>query len=488
MAHKLKHTLLIGGCLFLTNCSDRLDIEPEGILTEDQVFNSAKTAELALGAIYNSFMRNSIGTAYMYGDVTTQNIDRIDVVFSNLVNAEFTAEDGDVINFWSGQYATINLANNVINKVKAIGTYDEQLENQHVAEAKFIRAHCYLNLLKYFGDGALTGDMDGLCVPIQLEEYKGAGINEYIPRNSNQEVYDQIILDLTNAIPDLPETHPDLLATVSRAVKGSANALLSRVYLYARQYAQAAASAEAVILSRVYALEPDLRTLFPTNPSLGVKRPFTSEDIFNLPVSANASVSFTTSTNIGKNNIFYQFPSSRWVNDHLINAFEPADNRKLQLIIQGWSGQEVIKGFDESENPTIPKLVTYKFGTSQEENVPQIRLAEVLLNRSEALARENGLNQESIDLLNQVRRRSIPITTPLLLSDYPSADDLIDKILQERRVEFMFENHERYDLIRTGRKNKLANQNLPDNRLVMPIPQIEVDLSEGIIKQNLGYN
>ncbi len=483
--------VLIAECLILIGCSDKLKIEPEGILTEDQVFSSAITAELALGAVYNTFMRTSIGSAYMYGDVTTQNIEVIETAFFSFINAEYPVNDTDVLSFWSGYYTTINLANNVINKIDEIGSYDEQVENQHIAEAKFIRALCYFNLLKYFGDGALTGNSDGMCVPIQLKEYDGSGINEYIPRNSNGEVYEQIILDLTSAVPDLPEMHTDPLASGSRATAGSANALLSRVYLYSQQYEEAATAADDVISSMIYDLEPDLRTLFPTSTirsGAGEIRPFTSEDIFNLPIGTNASGSFANSTNIGKNNIFYGFTASQWVSDDLISAFEASDNRKLQLIVEGWTGETVDEGFDALGNQLAANLMTYKFGPTNEENVPYIRLGEIMLTRSEALARINGLGQESIDLLNIVRERSVPTAIPLLLSDFATADALISRILLERRVELMFESHERYDLIRTERKNKLRNPDLPDNRLVMPIPQSEVDLSGGIIKQNLGYN
>lgn len=487
---KLKNILLTGAWLMMASCSDQLEIEPEGILTEDQVFNSANTAELALGAVYNSFMRNSIGSAYMYGDVTTQNIERIEVAYFSFVNAEYASDDSDVSNFWAGLYTTINLANNVINKIAEIGSYEEEIEKQHIAEAKFVRALCYFNLLKYYGEGALTGDMSGMGVPIQLDEYDGTGIDQYTPRNSNGDVYEQIVLDLTDAVPDLPLAYDDLLATGSRVTKGSANALLSRVYLYSRQYELAASAAELVISSAQYNLESDLRVLFPTSPvrsGAGATRSFTDEDIFNLPISANGSGSFSTSTNIGKNDIFYDNTSTQWVSDDLLSAFEPDDNRKLELIIEGWTGETLDEGFDALGNQLATNLMTYKFGPTNEENVPYLRLAEVILTRAEALARTDGLNQESVDLLNQIRLRAIPTATSLQLSDFANADVLIDRILLERRVELMFESHERYDLIRTGRKSQLANPNLPDNRLVMPVPQVEVDLSEGVIEQNLGY-
>lgn len=477
--------------LMVMACSDQLEIEPEGILTEDQVFNSAGTTELALGAVYYSYMTNSVGSAYMYGDVTTHNVEVSGLTDFTVINAEFAEDDAFVSGVWSGLYATINLANNLINKVQEIGTYEEEIENQHIAEAKFLRANCYFNLLKFYGDGALTGEMNGMGVPIQLDEYDGTGIGEFIPRNTNGEVYDQIILDLTESIPHLPSSYGDLLSTASRATSGSAYALLARAYLYARAYESAAESANQVIIGMNYELEADLRTLFPTTPisaGNGGDRSFTSEDIFNLPIGANNSLSFATSTNQGKNNIFYDFTNSRWVSTDLIGSFGILDNRKQQLIVEGWTGNTLDEGFDEFGNQLTTNLMTYKFGPRSEENVPNIRLAEVILTRAEALARVNGLNQESVDLLNQTYQRAKPLEIPLELADFSNADALINRILLERRMELMFENHERYDLIRTGRKDQLANPDLPDNKLVMPIPQLEVDLSRGIIQQNSGYS
>ena len=91
-------------------------------------------------------------------------------------------------------YATINLANVCITKLASkCDSYSVGLQQQFIGEAKFIRAFCYLNLLKLFGDGALQGKMNNMGVPLQLQSYNGYDGSQNIPRSTNSQVYAQIL-------------------------------------------------------------------------------------------------------------------------------------------------------------------------------------------------------------------------------------------------------------------------------------------------------
>ncbi|MBC6426297.1 MAG: RagB/SusD family nutrient uptake outer membrane protein [Ekhidna sp.] len=483
---KIAGLYIAAGLFILGSCADKLDIEPEGILTDEQVFNNTGTAEKVLAGVYYNYLETVVGARYMYGDITTQNIITSTDQFVNQFIAPVL---GTGENFWSDYYRTINLANNVITKVAEIGTYEPEIMEQHIAEAKFLRAICYFDLLKLYGDGALTGNMDGLGLPLQLKGYDGTEIDDFIPRNTNGEVYDQIIKDLTEARSNLPTVHGSLTSTASRATVGGVDALLSRVYLYLEDYENAAQSAASVLDGGQYDLETELRTLYPTDPNVIVQA-LTEEDIFAMPISSNQAPNFTAATNRGINNIFYITSITRNVSQDLIDEFEAGDQRKNQLIVEGWDLVGNVKeAFDQMGNPIgSGNYTTFKFGPDQKDNVAIIRLAEVYLNRAEALVHTlNAVNLESVRLLNSVRVRANPIATPFTTNDFNSTQELLDRILLERRLELMFESHHRYDLIRTGRKEGLQDPDISNDLLVLPIPVSEIELSDGILQQNIGY-
>lgn len=461
--------------LIVFSCNKKLDIAPSDTIVERDVFKTEAGAEQALTEAYYNFMETITNYfAYTFGDYTTP---ILDVSINNMtyVLGETTPDDYFVANTWEAYFKTINTANNVIQKIPVYGTFSEQKQQQFIAEAKFIRAYCYLNLLCLYGDGALSGNMDGLGLPLQLTPFEGYNTGEIIPRSTNGEVYSQIIKDLAESLSALPVKQANELKTRSRATQGGANALLARAYLYMGDYDESAKAAQKVLdlEPSVYDLTDDLLDLFPLN-SAGTPQNFTKEYIFGLPISQMQS-SYTSANNGIANSYFYK--RSVWISDDFINEFEAGDLRVSQLM---WKGDSIY-------NPDMfDELTSFKFNNSfGRDNVPMIRLAEVILTRAEALARSNGINQESIDLLNQIRNRSVPGATSYFISDFGSAEDLVQKILLQRKFELAFEGLHRYDLIRTGKP--LHTPDIPENKKVLPIPKIEVDISNNLIKQNSGY-
>lgn len=116
------------------------------------------------------------------------------------------------------------------------------------------------------------------------------------------------------------------------------------------------------------------------------------------------------------------------------------------------------------------------------------RYAVVLLSRAEALNELNGPNQESVDLVNQIRNRAG--LGSVNLSDFPSKEALLEQILNERKLEFWNEGKRRRDLIRTNRFIKCAHDrgitNAKDTHVYFPIPQSAIDANP-LLKQNDGY-
>src|SRR5690606_14283481 len=138
-------------------------------------------------------------------------------------SGEITPADESVLSVWTAYYKAINMANNLISNIPLYGDFDPVKEEQYVAEAKFIRAYSYLELLKLFGDGALTGQMNGFGLPLQLTPFKGYNTGDVIARSTNGDVFSQFILDLQESLAALPDKHSTDLKTRSRATKGSAN-------------------------------------------------------------------------------------------------------------------------------------------------------------------------------------------------------------------------------------------------------------------------
>lgn len=454
--------------ILLVACDSQLDLAPEDTLVEDKVFASEKTADAAVADAYHSFYEAStfFGVTYAFGDLTTDNVALANNSgYWTYVDAELTPADYVVGEVWRLHYKAINVANNLIKKIPEIGTYDETLERQHVAEGRFLRAFAYLNLLRIYGDGALTGDASGLGVVLQLEPFEGI-VEEPKPRQNNGAVFNLVIEDLQLAIADLPTAHSNNERTRSRATKASAQALLSRVYLYQSDFGAAASAAQVVLADPNYFLTSDLQQLFPPNPDASPQE-MTEEWLFGFPVSTNNG-NFQYGTNYL--DLIYYFKNNAWADAAFIDLYDTADLRRQELIFAGFAGN--------------PNLTTFKFNNPEGlDNVPMLRLAEVILTRAESLARTNGLVPEAVDLLNQIRQRAG--LTSFDLADFSNADDLVNAILHERRLELAFEGLHRFDLIRTGQP--LKNPDVPTDRFAWPIPQYEIELSGGVVVQNPGY-
>lgn len=472
----MKYLPIILYCIFLVSaCDKKLDISPEDTLVDTEVFETEAGAEQALSEVYYNFTQAVTNYfSYTYGDFTTPLLDT-EPFYNIYTSGNATPTDYYVVGAWTAYYKAINGTNSIIKKLPLYADFDATVQKQFIAEAKFLRAYCYLNLLCLYGNGALSGNMNGLGLPLQLTPFEGYNTAEIIPRSTNGEVYAQIIKDLTEAEVDLLNSFPDALRTRSRATKGNALALKCRTYLYMGSWEEAALAAEKVMEKSpsLYVLEDDLLQVFPPNPE-GVAQQLSKEYLMALPISQMVSSSTSENNGIGG---AYFYKRSFWINDEYLTEFEPGDLRKELLI---WKGDSVY-------NPDhYDEKTTFKFNNRRgRDNVAMIRYAEVLLCRAEALARTQGVNEESVYLLNQIRQRAIPGGTANTVSDFNSPEELIAEILEERKFELAFEGLHRYDLIRT--EQPLASPDIPENKKVLPIPQVEIDISNNIIQQNPGY-
>lgn len=504
MKKLFKSTILFLFSAVIVSCN--LDLAPENTMVDETTYKDQKTAEAALIGAYTRMnaaisgaptgVNNyaNTGLMHLYGDLGTPTLkQRENSTYISIDNANYNSSDHDgyILTIWRTIYNAVDYANNIITNINKYGDYDLNMMEQHIAEAKFLRAYEYLLLLQAFGDGALTGDMSGDGVILKLTPYDGYNPDKIQSRSTVGETYEQIIKDLKEALPKLPDANATSLAARTRVTKSTAFALLSRVYLYKGTYKNdqtelklAADYADSVLTrSKGYtfstAYTHPTSMMFPLNPTgEETNSPNYSDEVLLLSPSYSKAIVYGNGVGYS-----YYNKNSFYVNPEFTQLFAAGDGRgyinpsenRASLI---WQGSQTSYPLD---------LTSFKYNNgSGYNNVLYIRLSEVMLTKAEALARLNGVNDVSIKILNDINKRPF-ITKPadFTSASFANATALIDRILLERMKELAFEGHTRYDLIRSGKK--LSNSSLPVEKMMLPIPNYEVRISYGKITQNRGY-
>ncbi|TVQ12803.1 MAG: RagB/SusD family nutrient uptake outer membrane protein [Balneolaceae bacterium] len=397
-------------------------------------------------------------------------------------NFTFTPTQDGLDRWWAGLYQGIRRANVVIEKVPAV-EMDASLKNRYLGEARFLRGLYYFDLVRAFGG-----------VPLVTSTEPALSI----PRASADEIYTLVEQDLQFAIDNLPEKSAYGSTDLGRATRGAARALLAKVHLFRGNFAAAETLALQVITSNQYELEPVFTDANGKNGEHGVESVFEigaveSESIVGNQYANTQGVRGSPNRGWGFNR-----PSI-----DLRNAFEPGDPRRSGTIIElgdvidgitilgDASTPDVTRDADgniieiESYNRKvwIPGLSTdTQFG----HNRRLIRFSDVLLMAAEAL-NENNRPQDALIHLNRVRERARQ-GNPDILPDITvtNKDELRDIILHERRTELALEGHRFWDLVRTGKAPEVLGPAgfIQGKHELMPIPQNEIDLSQGTLVQN----
>ena len=229
-----------------------LDLAPENVMVDQNVYAHAKTTRAALTGAYvrmNIFLGGApedqnnyshLSYCWIAGEVGTENLKVREGATSDCVALEECTydnktRDGAILSTWIKGYNAIDYANNIIDGVTRFGAFEEELMAQYVAEARFIRAFVYLNLLKMFGDGALTGNDEGLGMILRDKPYDGYNPDQIMARSTVGDTWKFILTDLEAALDALPD-RPGTPETRCVATKPVVWALLSRAWLYKGSY------------------------------------------------------------------------------------------------------------------------------------------------------------------------------------------------------------------------------------------------------------
>ena len=454
---------------------DVLTQDPPTALTEADAFaNPDRIAKSAVG-MYDQLQNLEFlgGRALIYGDIRSDDTNPAGF-FGNISTFNPQPNDAVVTNAWTGGYRTLYGANYFLQQIaKNTGKTAPALEAQYIGEAEFIRALVYFHLVNLFAQPYnFTADASHIGVPLQLSAPDGTAAfdpSQNLARASVRDVYTQIEADLNDAILKLPDTYTTAFDKTGRATKDAARTLLSRVYLYKGQYADAARLAGDVVTGARHALNASPITPF----SAATYQ--TSESVF--------SVAMNSADNPNTNNALGQHYGQARRADISVTPYARIDTTQFRSKDR----RRTLLLSPATYPATATTLVyTLKYNNSSFDYVPIVRYSEVLLNRAEGLAQTDvGISTEAITLLNTVRRRSLPtIAAYPNYTTFATKQALIDAILLERRIELAFEGHRYYDLMRY-RKNS-SRVNYGDQKAVLPIPLVDIQQNPNLV-QNPGY-
>jgi starch-binding outer membrane protein, SusD/RagB family len=493
MKNIIRTLAIAAACTFISvSCDDALDEGAEYSLDAENYFKAPADYERALVGAYDLLQTsyldmwlgeiasdNSIAGGESVTD--TESLHQIDAMTHGGVNQELRS-------LFRWMYAGIT-------RVNYIYEFKDNLEfdgkNRILAEAAFLRAYYYFELVKFFGD-----------VPLIIDKRLSASEISAQQRTPKAQVYAQIENDLLFAAANLEWT----TSVKGRITKGAALAMLGKAYLYQNKFNEAATTLDQVINEGPYDLFSDFAGIF------RVANEDSPETVFDIQYvgleggSYGCFVCLEGFAAVGFHGIRgYEGPIYRDGNSYnlptqdLVNEFEANDPRLDASILDiekfkaaqadpstvkyvsgggghtGFYNNKYLKRADELGLPDddLTSPVNHKV----------IRYADVLLMAAEAHNRKAAPNDAlARTYLNAVRDRvdMDPVNS--------SGAALTAAIYHERRVEFAGEGLHFFDLVRTGRAAAEINGFVVGKHELFPLPQAEIDLARAGWQQNPNYN
>ncbi|MRR20387.1 RagB/SusD family nutrient uptake outer membrane protein [bacterium] len=481
---KITIILTVLGAMLITSCEDFLDVEPSNLANSETSILNAADAKVAINGLMRKMTSSEYyGRNYVIfgdakgGDFAIRSQGRgLDYYYS--FNHSATSNSGS--GFWTQIYHNILQANNLIlniEKMEDAGTGSASLSD-YKAQALTARALMYFDLVRIYGK-PYNMDKASYGVPLVLEPLDASA---QPTRASVEEVYTQIVKDLTDAAPLLSKNK------VNGYINYYANkAIEARVQLSMGNYTAALAAAEDVITSGKY-------TLYSNTAWVGSwAAPFGSESIFELAIYP-AEADLTTASlgyyllRLGKvtGAMGWFMASDYWITRM---SQDPTDIR--------WG----IMDYDESSTTRFGSSLKYVGGTTMQGdkasrsavNVKVIRLSEMYLLAAEAaLGLPTPDKAKAVLYVNAIRKRA-----PAL----PPADQTtvtVDMIMDEKSKEFFAEGHRYFDMIRLNRTIEFNDEFISPAviithrgktidrtfyKAILPISQTEIDANPAIASQ-----
>ena len=549
---RIRFIICISLVFGMASCADYLEEKPLVAYSSDQYYDSPKKLNMAVLGVYDVLSgQNLFGINMVMLDADNDLlIARNNTSVGNGTAIEdishFNADtrNPSIENIWKEFYFAINRANNAISSGKLVPTSsskDIADVKKFVAEAKALRAFCYLNLAINFGDVPLRTEPSDLSQSL------------FVPRSSRAEVYSQIVKDFEDAITDLPWFSEDA-ELKGRLTKGAAMALLSRAYLFAggyyldqdgvvkrpgnylEYYKKADAVTKSLVESGKHTLNPNYEQIFKNICGNITEQ---SESMFEIDMaylygqSRHGGQIGTNSSGVlvSKYSSLYDCRPKLFTHYYAQQKFGTGDLRKTASIADySLTGPEptwnkVVIAVKSSGTWSVAKWrrdwhasIPTNWSLS-DVNFVVIRYAEVLLMRAEILNEiNNGPTPEAIGLVNMVRRRGygLPVSATSSVADIPAASAggkvaFFTFLTDEYARETLGEHHRKYHLLRwnlLGSKIAELGAIFKDPATInyhgikgficaslytvgkselYPIPNREIVENKGVLTQNPGY-
>src|SRR5690606_8275075 len=457
------------------SCSDEtvLDLSPINNISVDDAFSSPSLIESSLNGMYNSAAigaYNGAGRGYVWGAAFVQQGDnRGEDVVNNATfyqltyQATFDGTSANNVYYWIDGYRLINRTNLVIEGVTqaaADGIIEQSVANDYIGQAKFLRAITHFELMIYFARPYQhTAGASHPGVP-----YREVGVDTQAEidsevvkgRNTVAEVYQKVLQDLDDAESLISNTE------LTKASKNAARAFKTRVYLHKRDWDNVIVEGNKLIGSYTLEDSPD----GPFEDTYG-----NSESIFSMlmastmnpGVNAALASQYNRRMLVNISPIIWRHPS--WlVDDKRREDNSTETNVGTGMVFTSGGAKYTLK---------------YKDDVNHTDASPVIRYAEVLLNMAEAHARKSGADlAASLALLNQVRNRSLadPGTQAYTLGEFTGAAELVEAIIDERRIEFLMEGRRWSDIQRLQGDDLYPINGIPQKVANGPVPEEAYEL------------
>lgn len=528
---KIIGIVIIAFCM-ITSCSKVLDEELTGDLTADGVFVDEEGIDFALNGAYAS-LSSFIGatgnietgwTLIAFGTDTYTNGSDGGFKYFNTYDSDLNASSPVVTESWNEFYRGINAANTVLNRAPDALEGKEDKLNNVTAQARFIRAYIYFWLARVWG-------------PVHYTDQETQGAQTEATRMPLDELYPKIIEDLKFAEENLPEEQDDF----GRATKWAAKAVLADLYLFRKNYDQAAIYSEDIINNGPFNLLADFNSLWDQEDEQN------NEVIWSIQFADNllfdnggnpAHLFFLMQYDVlpgMKRDIENGRPWKRFrPTNYLLNLYDEGDTRYDGTFKTVWYANNpdsapagVAVGdtavylprtsFTQAEKDAKPYGVNiYNQDEYTEKIYPSskkwiepnrisvneeagnkdfivYRLAEIYLIASEANALKSSPDQnKALMYLNEVRMRAYNVAS---ISELPEINQVdINIILEERAKELAQEGKRWFDLVRTDKLvervqgyNSKGAPNIKEFHKLRPIPLTQIDRTSTEFEQNPGY-
>jgi starch-binding outer membrane protein, SusD/RagB family len=438
----------------VAGCDDTLTVEPSSEVPESRAITDKTSARAALAGIYDGLQDASYygGDFLFFADLSSDNVEHSGT-FNTFREAEqnaLRADNGSIEDIWTAMYETVGRANDLIEKLPNVTdpALTPEERDQWLGEAYLIRALTFHNLTKLWG-----------AIPLPLAPPVDLGEASQIARSTPAEVYAQIKADLDQAEALMTESFQRRAGSLA-----AVHAIRARVLMFESTIFPAAANWQAVedeaaaVIAEGFTLAPTFADLFTQE---GTDTP---EDVWRLEFTP---VDFAWTG-------YYYLRRSLGGRQEL----RPTTNLR-----------DLFTASDLRRPRTIGILGTARYGSKWldgvgGEDLHIIRLAEVLLIKAEAHARQNEL-ASAVAEYNKVRVRA-GLAPHVLGVDVTTQQDVLNEIWKQRRLELAYEGDRWPELIRLGLAISVMNLSTKPHQALYPIPQSELDVAPNLT-QNPGY-